>query len=103
MLEHLRHIGTNQIATFVQLICVTLRTIAFQIGGPLAQIAATTVLCDKLSDIVATLARALGTFDTKRRELALDVAKSDVGMGQNTNSVGPPQGRELFPWGSWSP
>jgi hypothetical protein len=80
-LKHLRQIGTDQVAAIVQLWRVPLWAVAVELLLPFHHVGAAAVLLDQPADAIAALALAARAFDAQHVELALDVAKYEIGAG----------------------
>ena len=64
-LQHLRQVGADQVAPFMQGVRVALGAVAFEVAHPLGQVASAAVLLDQVGDAVASLAIASGAFDAE--------------------------------------
>jgi hypothetical protein len=61
--------------------CIALRAVSVEHFPPFHDVTVAAVLLDQLVDVIAAFAVALGAFDTKHVELALDVAEDQVTAG----------------------
>lgn len=64
-LQHLRQVGADQVASFMQGMYVALGAVASEVAHPLGQVASAPVLLDQLGDVVAPLAVASGALDAE--------------------------------------